>query len=116
MQTFSRNDQKVGKGWFRILCSLSGHKTKAWYEVLLSSLIEKYMFSYSGNTPLRHLVYRVLELPSSMQSLVYDFGQLDYMTEKDYAKKIVEKYVCVQQIILSKMYVCILTGRKNSKP
>lgn len=52
------------------------------------------LFSYSGNIPLRHLVYRVLELPSSMQSLVYDFGQLDYDTEKDYAKKIVERYVC----------------------
>ena len=52
------------------------------------------MFSYPGNIPLRHLVYRVLELPSSMQSLVYDFGQLDFDTEKDYAVKIVGKYVC----------------------
>ena len=47
----------------------------------------------TGNIPLQYLVYRVLELPSSMQSLVYDFGQLDYKTEKDYAEKIVEKYV-----------------------
>ena len=51
------------------------------------------MFWYSGNIPLRHLVYRVLELPSSMQSLVYDFGQLQFDTEKDYAYKIVKKYV-----------------------
>ena len=56
-------------------------------------------FSYSGNIPLRHLVYRVLELPSSMQSLVYDFGQLDFDVEKDYAKKIVGKYVCLLQIL-----------------
>ena len=52
--------------------------------------LENNMFSYSAS---HHVVYRVLELPSSMQSLVYDFGQLDHDTEKDYAKKIVEKYV-----------------------
>ena len=52
-------------------------------------------FSCSGSIPLRQLVYRVLELPSSMQSLVYDFGQLDFDVEKDYAKNIVGKYVCL---------------------
>ena len=29
-----------------------------------------------------------------MQSLVYDFGQLSSDTEKDYAVKIVENFVC----------------------
>ena len=65
--------------------------------------------SYSGNVPIRHLVYRVLDLPSSMQSLVYDFGQLDSGTEKSYAKKIVENYVRILLIIIRKMfyYMCI---------
>ncbi|XP_065899490.1 E3 ubiquitin-protein ligase rnf213-alpha-like isoform X3 [Dysidea avara] len=45
-----------------------------------------------GIIPLRHLVYRVLDLPSSMQSLVYDFGQLSSETEQQYTKKIVERY------------------------
>ena len=49
---------------------------------------------HSGSVPLRHLVYRVLDLPSSMQSLVYDFGQLNSDTEESYAKKIIENYVC----------------------
>ena len=51
-------------------------------------------YPYSGTVPLRHLVYRVLDLPSSMQSLVYDFGQLSSDTEKSYAEKIVKNYVC----------------------
>ena len=49
---------------------------------------------FTGRIPLRHLVYRVLDLPSSMQSLVYDFGQLSSETEQQYTKKIVERYVC----------------------
>eukprot|EP00731_Ephydatia_muelleri_P002838 Em0001g2838a len=43
-----------------------------------------------GKTPLRHLVYRVLELPPSMRSLVYDFGQLDTHTEAEYVIQIVK--------------------------
>ena len=45
-----------------------------------------------------------------MQSLVYDFGQLDYKTEKDYAVKIVEKYVCcvtISFILFSFKFVCM---------
>ena len=60
--------------------------------VAITTSIVKFV-SHSGSVPLRHLVYRVLDLPSSMQSLVYDFGQLDSDTEKSYAKKIVENYV-----------------------
>ena len=43
-----------------------------------------------GKIPLRQLVYRVLELPPSMRPLVYDFGQLNNATEKDYTKHIVK--------------------------
>ena len=42
-----------------------------------------------GKIPLRHLVYRVLDLPPSMRPLVYDFGQLNLDTEKDYIRQIV---------------------------
>ncbi|XP_019853235.1 PREDICTED: E3 ubiquitin-protein ligase RNF213-like [Amphimedon queenslandica] len=42
-----------------------------------------------GKTPLRQLVYRVLDLPPSMRPLVYDFGQLNDDTEKDYTFQIV---------------------------
>ena len=66
---------------------LGNYKLQLMYQLTLVFL------SYLGNIPLRNLVYRVIELPSSMQSLVYDFGQLSSDTEKDYIVKIVEKYV-----------------------
>jgi MoxR-like ATPase len=43
-----------------------------------------------GKIPLRQLVYRVLDLPHSMRPLVYDFGQLNNATEKDYTRQIVK--------------------------
>ncbi|XP_019863218.1 PREDICTED: E3 ubiquitin-protein ligase rnf213-alpha-like, partial [Amphimedon queenslandica] len=43
-----------------------------------------------GKIPLRQLVYRVLDLPPSMRPLVYDFGQLNFNTEKDYIFQIVK--------------------------
>ncbi|XP_019857687.1 PREDICTED: E3 ubiquitin-protein ligase rnf213-beta-like [Amphimedon queenslandica] len=43
-----------------------------------------------GKIPLRQLVYRVLDLPPSMRPLVYDFGQLNNATEKDYTRQIVK--------------------------
>ena len=46
-------------------------------------------FNIVGKTPLRELVYRVLDLPPSMRPLVYDFGQLNDNTEKDYTHQIV---------------------------
>ena len=45
--------------------------------------------TYTGMIPLRRLVYRVLDLPPSMRPMVYDFGQLNMDTEKDYTKQIV---------------------------
>ena len=49
----------------------------------------------TGSIPLRQLVYRVLALPPSMQPLVYDFGQLTNVTEKDYTIQIVKDRVSV---------------------
>ena len=41
--------------------------------------------------PMRHLVYRVISLPPSMQPLVWDFGQLNNETEGIYIKQMVLK-------------------------
>ena len=74
---------------------LGNYKILLTYSVLPTISIS----SYLGNIPLRNLVYRVIELPSSMQSLVYDFGQLSSDTEKDYIVKMVEKYVRCYDIL-----------------
>ncbi|XP_072098497.1 E3 ubiquitin-protein ligase rnf213-alpha-like [Mobula birostris] len=44
-----------------------------------------------GSIPLRQLVYRVQALPPSMIPLVWDFGQLDNLTEKLYIQQIVQR-------------------------
>uniref|UniRef100_A0A8B9G672 RING-type E3 ubiquitin transferase n=1 Tax=Amazona collaria TaxID=241587 RepID=A0A8B9G672_9PSIT len=44
-----------------------------------------------GSIPLRQLVYRVHALPPSMIPLVWDFGQLNSLTEKIYIQQIVQK-------------------------
>ena len=41
--------------------------------------------------PMRQLVYRVIELPPSMQPLIWDFGQLSHDTEAIYIKQMVLK-------------------------
>ena len=46
-----------------------------------------------GNTPLRELVYRVMDLPESLGSLVWDFGRLNAQSEKKYILEIVTKYL-----------------------
>jgi len=51
-------------------------------------------FIIIGGIPLRHLVYRVLELPLSMQPLLYDFGQVAGKTEDGYITQIVTNHVC----------------------
>ena len=48
-----------------------------------------------GNNPLRHLVYRVLDLPLSMRPLLYDFGQVVGKTEDEYIHQIVTNHVCL---------------------
>lgn len=52
-----------------------------------------YVWMVAGNTPLRHLVYRVLDLPPSMRPLVYDFGTLEPSTEQYYTGQIVKYHV-----------------------
>uniref|UniRef100_A0A8B9ME63 RING-type E3 ubiquitin transferase n=1 Tax=Accipiter nisus TaxID=211598 RepID=A0A8B9ME63_9AVES len=44
-----------------------------------------------GSIPLRQLVYRVHALPPSMIPLVWDFGQLNNLTEKMYIQQIVQR-------------------------
>ena len=62
--------------------------------LLLCALIISVMFVLClGNIPLRHLVYRVLDLPLSMQPLLYDFGQVTGKTEEEYVHQIVTNHV-----------------------
>ena len=42
-----------------------------------------------GDIPLRDLVYRVIPLPQSLLSLVWDFGKLSYETENSYIIEII---------------------------
>ena len=49
----------------------------------------------TGKIPLRELVYRVIDLPPSMRPLVYDFGQLNIDTERDYTLQIVHHHVSI---------------------
>ena len=58
-------------------------------------LLKKKNFStsFSGHIPLRQLVYRVHPLPESMKPLVWDFGQLNEVTEQAYARQIILRYV-----------------------
>ena len=53
------------------------------------------LFHCLGNIPLRHLVYRVLDLPLSMQPLLYDFGQVTGKSEDYYIHRIVTNHVCL---------------------
>jgi hypothetical protein len=46
-----------------------------------------------GHLPMRHLVYRVQPLPSSMLPLIWDFGQLDESIETVYIKQMLEKAI-----------------------
>ena len=60
---------------------------------MLITLPTMYAILISGRLPLRQLVYRVLDLPPSMRYLVYDFGQLNQGTERDYIGQIVSDHV-----------------------
>ena len=66
---------------------------------LLSYQLMLYIFFFSGKIPLRQLVYRVLDLPRSMRPLVYDFGQLNKDTERDYIGQIVEDHVRIIAVV-----------------
>ena len=72
------------------------------YSVLpdIEQLIGITIASHSGQLPMRRLVYRVQALPQSMLPLVWDFGQLDLNTEKQYIEEMVNK--CVRHNDMSK--------------
>ncbi|XP_048410924.2 E3 ubiquitin-protein ligase rnf213-alpha-like isoform X2 [Stegostoma tigrinum] len=60
-----------------------------------------------GSIPLRQLVYRVQALPPSMIPLVWDFGQLNDVTEKMYIQQIVQRLT--QSISVPSTYIkCIV--------
>lgn len=69
-------------------------------------LYELYIFviyQYTpGKIPLRNLVYRVQELPPSMRSLVYDFGQLKEEQEERYISHIVNNNVSLHLTLSAK--------------
>ena len=69
-------------------------------------LYELYIFviyQYTpGKIPLRNLVYRVQELPPSMRSLVYDFGQLKEDQEERYISHIVNNNVSLDLTLSAK--------------
>ena len=66
----------------------------------------------AGRIPLRQLVYRVLDLPTSMRPLVYDFGQLNTQTEEDYTNQIVLDHVrihiCNSDMFLWSHVICVI--------
>ena len=83
--------ESAGLGFF-----IKGKETKQKLGKLLKVAMrthELIIFSIAGSTPLRHLVYRVLDLPSSMKPLVYDYGSLSTATEQAYIRRIVENHV-----------------------
>lgn len=44
-----------------------------------------------GHIPIRHLVYRVQQLPTSLMPLVWDYGQLEKNVERQYIENMVRK-------------------------
>ena len=60
---------------------------------MMHGVLSCVMYTLIGKIPLRQLVYRVLDLPPSMRPLVYDFGQLNEKTEREYIKQIVQNQV-----------------------
>ena len=45
----------------------------------------------NGKVPLRHLVYRVHKLPSSLHAYIYDFGMLSDENEQKYVRLLIER-------------------------
>ena len=62
------------------------------------------MFIVIGGIPLRHLVYRVLDLPQSMRPFVYDFGQLNTSTEYSYTFQVVANHVRKYKCLKKKLF------------
>ena len=62
---------------------------------------------FVGKIPLRELVYRVIDLPPSMRPLVYDFGQLNTDTERDYTRQIVHDHVSEKYLLFNYENICV---------
>ena len=61
-----------------------------------------------GDIPLRDLVYRVIPLPESLLSLVWDFGRLTSETENSYISEIINFYVRDDSFNNIQTYCCII--------
>ena len=89
--------KKQSRSW---VCILIHTMCMIWHQV--STCTTSHCWSHPlGDTPLRHLVYRVLDLPSSMRTLVYDYGSLHTGAESVYIKRIVENHVnvCMKVVV-----------------
>uniref|UniRef100_A0A3P8YEE8 RING-type E3 ubiquitin transferase n=1 Tax=Esox lucius TaxID=8010 RepID=A0A3P8YEE8_ESOLU len=68
-----------------------------------------------GSIPLRQLVYRVQALPPSMIPLVWDFGQLNDLTEKIYIQQIVQRVMETNMMNeeYTRLITDVLSGSQN---
>ena len=60
-------------------------------------------------------MYRVIDLPPSMRPLVYDFGQLNTDTERDYTLQIVKDHVRNNVLAFKEFLLnfCDFTGKET---
>ena len=95
MQTYPRDDNKAPLRWAGVLCEGNRHTAETRFDKLFSmrTYNSSVYLTPTGKIPLRELVYRVIDLPPSMRPLVYDFGQLNTDTERDYTTQIVHDHV-----------------------
>ena len=57
-----------------------------------------------GHIPIRHLVYRVQQLPTSLMPLVWDYGQLEKNVERNYIENMVKKVYNIIFFILKAFF------------
>ena len=96
-------------------CPLLGESVIRGFTVIGCDIdVIKLLFYFVGRIPLRHLVYRVHDLPPSMRPFVYDFGQLKPLTEYEYTLKVVANHVrnicihdCVEKLKYYFLIMCI---------
>ena len=98
LQAHSRDDNKATLCWSWVLCEGNRDTAKTRCVHIIGGTTTAYWAIITGRIPLRELVYRVIDIPPSMRPLVYDFGQLNTDTERDYTYQIVHDHVsvCVQ--------------------
>ena len=62
-----------------------------------------------GDIPLRDLVYRVIPLPESLLSLVWDFGRLSSETENSYISEIINFFLSSESFDKLQAFRCVIT-------